>query len=195
MRLSATEKVGFDLQNCRFLGKSGGSGGKVEVGTCLVEDFVHEGDEAGLAVAAVEFTFPDDDDMPTLGTEGLLVLQVTGLVACEFLGPEGDVAVGDTKVLAALVTMPETAVDKYDGLVGGEDEVGGAGEVADMDAVPEAVGPEEAAHEEFGAGVFAPDTCHDAAACGGIHEVGHVGKDREGADRVGGVGGRGRRIS
>ena len=62
------------------------------------------------------------------------------------------------------MTVPETAVHKYHGLMSGEHHVGLAGQVRSMKPVAEAARVKPAPEEHFGFGVLAPDPAHDEPA-------------------------------
>lgn len=68
----------------------------------------------------------------------MIAFLVSGNLRC----PEVSVGFGHRVELAALVTMPEAAMDEDDGAVLGEDDVRGAGEALDIDPVTEAEAPE-----------------------------------------------------
>ena len=70
-----------------------------------------------LLHGGVEFVFgqvasPDDDDLPTGLNQSVIVLLVPFAVA-GYLGlPKGGVGLGEYKLLATFVSMPEAAVDE-----------------------------------------------------------------------------------
>ncbi len=68
--------------------------------------------------------------------------------------------------VAFAAAVPETAVDEDDRVVFREDDIGAAREFfgVETEAVAEAV--EEAAHADFGGGVFAADAAHVPGAAG-----------------------------
>jgi len=79
------------------------------------------------------------------------------MVALAFGEPIGGVGFWQAVAAGAGVGVPEAAVDEDDFAAGGEDEVGGAGEVGavESETVAEAVG--EGADEEFRGGVLGFD--------------------------------------
>ena len=114
---------------------------EVVVGVSVPDDFrgytVHGVFEPDL----FQFAFPDDDDIPTfclqLAPDFLVTLLVPGYLGC----PEVGVGLGDCIVFAAFVAVPEAAVDKDDGAVLWEDDVGGAGKALVIHAVAETKTP------------------------------------------------------
>ena len=90
----------------------------------------------------LQFTFPDDDDSPTLSFQLAPDFLVAFLVAGNLGGPELRVSLGDSVILAVLVAVPEAAVDEDDGAMLGEDDVRGTGETLIVRPVAEAHVPE-----------------------------------------------------
>ena len=73
----------------------------------------------------------------------------------------------------ATVHVPEAAADENGFAQTGENQVGSAGEGADVEAVAEAEGVDEAADGHFGGGVFGFDRGHDAGTGCFREGVGH----------------------
>ena len=79
--------------------------------------------EAGL----LQLAFPDDDYAPSSSFEFAPDPLVAFLIPGDFGCPEFRVGLGNSVIPAALVTVPEAAVDEDDGVVLGENDVGSAG--------------------------------------------------------------------
>ena len=94
-------------------------------------------------------------------------------VAFYFLFPEWGVALGHYKVFAALVAVPEAAVDEDDCLVLAQYNVWGAGQALDIYAVAVAMGMEVTAHNQLGLGVLALDARHALVSLFLSHPVCH----------------------
>lgn len=92
-----------------------------------------------------QLAFPNDDDAPALGLQLPPGLMVAFLVPCDLRRPEVRVGLGNRVVLAPLVAMPETAVNKDDSVVFGKDDVGGAGEKFIVYSIAEPLMPENIA--------------------------------------------------
>ena len=90
----------------------------------------------------LQFAFPDDDDRPTFRFQLTPNLLVSLLISCYFRHPEISIGLGDSVILATLVAMPETAVDKDDRPVFGEDDVRGSGKASINHFVAESQAPE-----------------------------------------------------
>src|SRR5439155_24881924 len=101
-------------------------------------------DQARLVLA---LAFREGQDFPALAVEAAAVFSVAVFVAGEFGEPVFSAGGGDAAAAAAGVHVPEAAADVDDFSSGGEDEVGGAGEGFDVEAVAVAEGMDEAADE------------------------------------------------
>jgi hypothetical protein len=113
---------------------------------------------AGLA-------FPDGEDAPAEAAEGAVGTAVAVGVSLDFGGPPFAAGGGDA-ASAAGVAVPETAAHVNDLSMTGQDNVGGAGEGFDMQAVAEAEAMDQTAHRHFRGGVLRFDGGHDAGALG-----------------------------
>ena len=103
-------------------------------------------------------SFPDNDCVPAEEAELDAFLYVALFVAFYLLLPELTIALWQYEVFAVFVAVPETTVDKYCGLVFAQDNVGCAGEPANVDPVAVTARVQVTAHEHLGLGVFALDT-------------------------------------
>ena len=92
-----------------------------------------------MAVLWHQFTLPDDDCVPAEEAELDAFLYVALFVAFYLLLPVLGIALGQYKISAVFVAVPETAVYKDDGSVFAQDNVGCAGEPAHV--YPVAVAP------------------------------------------------------
>jgi hypothetical protein len=90
-----------------------------------------------------------------------------------FCLPKGGAGFGHYKIPAAGVAMPKAAMNKEDGFVTGEYNIGAAGQAFYIQAVAVALGMQPAAHQHFGPGIPAFDGLHIAAAGSGIVYIGH----------------------
>ena len=95
--------------------------------------------------------------MPAEAAELDAFLYVALFVAFYLLLPELAIALGQYEVFAAFVAVPETAVDKYGGLVFAQDNIRCAGELAHVDSVAVTARVQVTAHEHLGLGVPALD--------------------------------------
>ena len=59
-----------------------------------------------------QLAFPHSDAMPSHGSQLMLFFFVAAFVAFYFRFPESDVRLGQGKILASFMSMPETAVDE-----------------------------------------------------------------------------------
>ena len=111
-----------------------------------------------MAVIWLQFALPDDDCVPTEEAELDAFLYITFLISLYLLLSVLGIALGQYEISAVFVAVPETAVDKYGGLVFAQDNVGCAGELAHVDSVAVTARVQVTAHEHLGLGVFALDT-------------------------------------
>ena len=110
-----------------------------------------------MAVIWLQFALPDDDCVPAEHSQLDAFLYVALFVAFYLLLPVLAITLWRYVVLAAFVAVPEAAVDKDDGPVLAQDNVGGAGEPAHVYPVAVATRVQVTAHEHLGLGVLALD--------------------------------------
>ena len=125
------------------------------------EKLYEQGFEGG---AVFQLAFPHGKDVPAGG------FQLTALLAVTFPGagalgfPEKGVRLGGVLPGAAVVEVPEAAVDEDDFASASEDQVRVSGQAHAagfaMEAVPVSLGVQKAAHQQLGLGVFAADAGH-----------------------------------
>ena len=108
-----------------------------------------------MAVLGHQFAPPNYYSVPAEKAELDAFFYVALFVAFYLLLPELAITLWQYIVPAAFVTVPETAVDKDDGPVLAQDNVGGAGEPAHVDPVAVATRVQVTAHEHLGLGVLA----------------------------------------
>ena len=89
----------------------------------------------------LQFAFPDDDDRPTFRFQLTPNLLVSLLISCYFRHPEISISLGNSVVLAPLMSVPETPVDKDDRAVFGEDDVRGTRKVSIIHPIPKTFSP------------------------------------------------------
>ena len=94
-----------------------------------------------LELRLLEFAFPYRNRVPFKGFQPLVVEEVSFLVAGYLRLPEFGPRLRNHVFAAALVSMPEAAVDEDGGAVAGKYDVGAAWEGADVDAESEAPAP------------------------------------------------------
>lgn len=107
-----------------------------------------------------ELAFPDGDGVPAELAEVYAALEVAGLVSGNFVLPEPGICFWEDKIAAVRMTVPEAAVDEDCRAVLAEYYVGSTREFLYIEAVPESVGKEEAAHKKLRFGVLAADALH-----------------------------------
>ena len=119
-------------------------------------------------------SFPDDNCVPAEVAQLDAFLDVALFVAFYFLFPKLGVALWQHEVLASFVAVPETAVDKYGGLVFAQYNVGGTGQALDVYAV--AMGVLVTSHNQFWFCVLALDARHALVPLFFCHPVCHGAK-------------------
>ena len=105
----------------------------------------------------LQLTLPDNDCVPAEEAELDAFFYVALFVAFYLLLPELAITLWRYIVPAAFVSVPEAAVDKYCGFVLAQDNVGCAGEPANVDPVAVTARVQVTAHEHLGLGVPALD--------------------------------------
>ena len=111
--------------------------------------------------------------MPAEEAELDAFLYVALFVTFYLLLPELPIALWRYVVPATFVSVPETAVDKDDGPVFAQDNVGCAGEPAHVDPVAVTVRVQVTAHNQLGFGVLALDVRHALVPLLFAHSVCH----------------------
>ena len=111
--------------------------------------------------------------MPAEAAQLDAFFDVALFVAFYFLLPEWGVALGQHKVFATFVTVPEAAVDEDDSPVLAQYYVGGAGQAFDVYAVAVAMGVQITSHNQLGFGVLALDARHALVPLLFAHSVCH----------------------
>ena len=111
--------------------------------------------------------------MPAEAAQLDAFFDVALFVAFYFLLPEWGVALGQHKVFATFVTVPEAAVDEDDSPVLAQYYVGGAGQAFDVYAVAVAMGVQITSHNQLGFGVLALDARHALVTLLFAHSVCH----------------------
>ena len=119
-----------------------------------------EGVEGLLLDGRFELTFPDGDAVPSESGELLEGLCVAVFVSVDFAGPEISVGFGDTVGTAAIVSVPETAVDEDAGGVFAEHDVGVSGETGVIEAETESMGKKKATDDQLRLGVLGVNRRH-----------------------------------
>lgn len=104
-------------------------------------DFSLNAVDGGVEVRFFQLAFPDDDHRPALrlqlAPDFLVACLVTGNLGC----PEIGVRFRCRVVLTSFVAVPETSMDKDNGLILWEDDVGRAWKLADILPVAEPQAP------------------------------------------------------
>ena len=132
--------------------------------------------QGGIAVLGLEFTFPNDNGVPTEAAQLYALFYVALAVALYFIFPEWRVALGHYEIFAFFVSVPEAAVDEYYRAVFAQYNVGGAGQTLYVDSVAVAVGVQIAAHQHLGPGVLAAYARHTVVSLFLCHSICHRAK-------------------
>ena len=119
-------------------------------------------------------SFPNDDCVPAEVAQLYAFFYVALFVAFDFLFPERGVALGDDKVVAPLVPVPEAAVDEDGGAVFAQHNVRRAWQALDIYAVAVAPCVQVMAHNQLGLRVLALDACHALVPLFFCHPVCHA---------------------
>lgn len=151
----------------------------------LVEQEFHLAHGAFQTVG-LELAFPDDDHLPAVVLEELVVLLVPLLVSGDFVDPELGVGLRyltTTRFSTAhlkpftsnlhVVPMPKASVDKDGCVVAAHHDVGLPRNAFHVEAVAVAVTPQPLPDLQFGLGVAAADVRHHKMALRWSEVVGH----------------------
>ena len=90
----------------------------------------------------LQLALPDNDDIPPLGFQLSPNILVSFLIPCHFSHPKLRIGLGDSEILAPLVSVPETTVDEDDSAVLWEDDVGRTRQVSIIHLISESLAPE-----------------------------------------------------
>ena len=104
-------------------------------------------------------TFPDDGDSPSKLPTKLHVPRIPGTVSLD-LGPPEIPSCGGPFEKMTVMPMPEAPIDKNQGTVTGQDNIGRAGDIPDVEAEPVTRTVQTASDKQLGSGVSPPDARH-----------------------------------
>ena len=90
----------------------------------ILADFLCDAINRFVQNRFLQLAFPDDDDRPAFRFQLTPHLLVAFLISCYFRHPEISVCLGDSVILATLVTMPKTTMYKYNGAVFWKNNIG-----------------------------------------------------------------------
>ena len=93
--------------------------------------------EGVVEVRFLQLAFPDDDDRPALSLKLTPDFLVTSLVPGDLLFPVFAVGTWHPKCKATLMSVPETSMDEYHGLIFREYDVRRAGKMTDVFSIAE----------------------------------------------------------
>ena len=139
-----------------------------------VQKFFVQGDSYGLhggfQFVVGEVARPDDDYLPSGVKQQLVVPSVPFAVAVYLRLPESGVGLWMYKLLASLMSVPETAVDENRRSVSAHHYIRLAGHALDIEPVAVSVRPQPSPHRHFRLGRLAADMRHAAVAlCSGVN--------------------------
>lgn len=132
-------------------------------------NLLHSGFELVFGQAAR----PQCNHLPSVGAEQFFVLQVSFAVAVNLRLPEHRIGFRQYELPAALVPVPETAVDEYRRSVLAHHNVRLARHALDIQPVPVAVCPKPFPHRQFGLCPPAANMRHTAVALLRCQNIGH----------------------
>lgn len=115
----------------------------------------------------LRFALPNHLDSPAQSAEGADHEIVSNYIAGDLGLPEFSIAARKFRALAALVSMPEAAMDENDHPRSWKDDVGRTWQVFPVDAESQAKSVSESSHSEFGRRILLPHLRHQRRACGG----------------------------
>ena len=100
---------------------------------------------------------PYHGDAPSRGIQCSDRFDIPSLVAGQFVFPESGPSAGQAKVLAAIVVVPEAAVNEYAGVPSGQDQIRSAGQFPDVQSIAKTRLPQTLAHAHFRQRVLVSD--------------------------------------
>ena len=120
------------------------------------------------------FAFPDSNYSPILFFQFFIIFKIPFFCIIYLFYPPFSSCLRDHKVFASFVAVPETAIDKQDGFVFWEDQVGLAGQLFVVQAVTEPLGKKILPHQHLRLGIFRADAAHVVGPGLGVVDVGHL---------------------
>jgi hypothetical protein len=112
----------------------------------------------------VGLAFPHDMRTPSECGQRLLYLAVARDIAVKFGLPEFNAALGCVGETAAMVAMPEAAMNQNGGPSAREDNVGSAGKIAPVKSESNAEPVQDTPDGNLGSGILLPDPRHHGAS-------------------------------
>lgn len=120
-----------------------------------------------------QFTFPDYNHIPTLGLQLPPYFLVPFLIPPHLRHPEISVGFGDSVILAAFMTMPETAMNEDDCFVFWKNNVGRTGEVLIIHPIPKTLFPKSMTQLHLRLRIGGVNSCHILVALGRYSSIRH----------------------
>lgn len=114
-----------------------------------------------LILSALDRAFPDDQDSPPAGQEGLVVPLVALLVRFEFRTPEILPGGWFRRELAALVDVPEAPVNEHYGIEARQDEIRRSWQLSVVQAITQPDPMKSATKPHLRASIALAHTGHD----------------------------------
>jgi len=127
----------------------------------------------GIQFLFGQVALPKDNDLPTGEHQFIIDPCVPSSIPFYLVLPEVGIGLRQDKLLASLVTVPETTVDEYCRSVFAHYDVRLAGHALDIEPVAVSVRPQPFPNQYLRFGRLAADMRHAAVALCGCQDIGH----------------------
>ena len=141
------------------------------------EDMVQgkgQGFQGLLPDSRFQFTFPDDDGMPSHLCQPMQHLMVPLPVSPDFLHPEPGIRFRNHVILASLMSMPEASIHQNTGTILPEHNIRFSRQPWMIEPISESPSPQELPDKNLRFGILAPDCRHVIVALFYGHSIWHT---------------------
>ena len=141
------------------------------------EDMVEgkgQGLQGFLPDCRFQFTFPDDDGMPSHFCQPMQHLMVSLPVSPDFILPELGIRFRNHVILASLMSMPEASIHQNAGAILPQHNIRFSRQPWMIEPIPESPSPQELPDKDLRFGILAPDCRHIIVALFYGHFIWHT---------------------
>lgn len=115
-------------------------------------------------IKVFQFAFPDNQHFPTEIEKALKMFLITNHIPIELFVPVFSIAARARRMLASRMLVPETAMDKYNFTMFGQDNIGFARQILDVQTKSITHPVDQRTDNLFRVGILSTDLCHHPAA-------------------------------
>lgn len=122
----------------------------------------------------MQTTLPKDEDPPAFLSQIFNILVISDDILCKFLLPEIRPGGWGTGVMTIGMSVPETAMDKNDQIIFGQDNIRFSGQILSMQSKAKSTSVQKASHSDFRLCITALDPSHHVGSGLWIYDISHL---------------------